>query len=38
MNSLDYLLKEDFIFITKLNKAYVWKENNYYVFGFILIC
>jgi len=38
MNSLDYLLKEDLIFITEFNKAYFWKEKaGHYVIGFILI-
>lgn len=26
MNLLDYLLKEDLIWVTELNKAYFWKE------------
>lgn len=38
MSSLNYLLKEDFIWIKDSNKVYCWRQLNcHYVFGFTLI-
>lgn len=38
MNLLDYILKEDLIWVIGLNKAYFWKEDDgHYVIGLTLL-
>jgi hypothetical protein len=38
MSALDYILKEDLIWVTNFNKVYFWKEaDGHYVIGFTLL-